>query len=197
MEHLKELRKERGLLQRDVAAYLGVDRTTYLKYENGTNEPDIEIIKKLSSFFGVSVDYLLGNSNAVFFSDPRKSYSDSDFVRLSPDDQQYFYDVFSESIRSHRITEGLTIVRSGASSGFFVRLKNHSLSMTTKSELLRVAIFLEVSDDVVSRIKDLPALEERFVSLYKQLHDQIDRIDPDDVETVSEFLQVFSRNRKK
>ena len=50
MEHLKELRKERGLLQRDVASYLGVDRTTYLKYENGTNEPDIEIIKKLSSF---------------------------------------------------------------------------------------------------------------------------------------------------
>lgn len=60
MEHLKELRKERGLLQRDVAAYLGVDRTTYLKYENGTNEPDIEIIKKLSSFFGVSADYILG-----------------------------------------------------------------------------------------------------------------------------------------
>ena len=195
MEHLKELRKQRGLLQRDVASFLGVDRTTYLKYENGTNEPDIEIIKKLSSFFGVSVDYLLGNSNVVFFSDPRKD--DSDFVRLSPDDQQYFYDTFIDAIRSRKITEGLTIVRSGVSVDFFIRLKNHTLSMAVRSDLLRVSIFLELPDSVLLRIKALPALEEKFVSLYKQLHDQIDRIDPDYVETVSEFLQVFSKNRKK
>lgn len=195
MEHLKELRKQRGLLQRDVASFLGVDRTTYLKYENGTNEPDIEIIKKLASFFGVSVDYLLGNSNVVFFSDPRKA--DSDFARLSPDDQQYFYDTFIDAIRSRKITEGLTIVRSGVSDDFFIRLKNHTLSMAVRSDLLRVSIFLELPDSVLLRIKALPALEEKFSSLYKQLHDQIDRIDPDDVETVSEFLQVFSKNRKK
>ncbi len=58
---LKELRLNKGLLQKDVAEYLGVDRTTYVKYENGISEPNKETLLKLSSFFDVSTDYLLGN----------------------------------------------------------------------------------------------------------------------------------------
>ena len=34
MEQLKILRKQKGLYQKDVATFLGVDRTTYVKYEN-------------------------------------------------------------------------------------------------------------------------------------------------------------------
>lgn len=59
MEHLKQLRLAKGLLQRDVATLLGVDRTTYVKYENGSSEPSYEILKKLADYFNVTVDYLL------------------------------------------------------------------------------------------------------------------------------------------
>lgn len=59
MHILKRLREARGLLQKDVAAYLGVDRTTYVKYERGDSEPNFQILDKLASFFDVSVDYLL------------------------------------------------------------------------------------------------------------------------------------------
>ena len=62
MERLKQLRTAKNLYQKDVAAYLGVDRTTYVKYEKGTSEPDAATLAKLADYFGVTVDYLLGIS---------------------------------------------------------------------------------------------------------------------------------------
>lgn len=59
MEHLKELRERRGLYQRDVAAALKIDRTTYVKYETGASEPSFEILKRIARFYEVSIDYLL------------------------------------------------------------------------------------------------------------------------------------------
>lgn len=60
MNKLKELRTSRNLYQKDVAAHLGVDRTTYVKYELGTSEPSFEILQKLADFYNVSIDYILG-----------------------------------------------------------------------------------------------------------------------------------------
>lgn len=69
MEQLKILRKQKGLYQKDVANFLGVDRTTYVKYENGVNEPDYNTLVKLAEFFNVSVDYLLGReTNDIYAS---------------------------------------------------------------------------------------------------------------------------------
>ena len=59
MEHLKELRERRGLYQKDVAAVLKIDRTTYAKYETGASEPSFEILKRIARFYEVSIDYLL------------------------------------------------------------------------------------------------------------------------------------------
>ena len=74
MERLRKLRTERGLLQKDMAAYLGIDRTTYVKYEKGDNEPNNEVLIKLANYFNVSTDYLLGNehhSNAIFLDEKK------------------------------------------------------------------------------------------------------------------------------
>lgn len=60
---LKELRIEKSLFQKDVAAYLGIDRTTYVKYESGASEPPIETLIRLCNYYGVSLDYLVGRSN--------------------------------------------------------------------------------------------------------------------------------------
>lgn len=48
------------MLQKDVAALLGIDRTTYVKYESGASEPNYETLLKLAEIFGVSTDYILG-----------------------------------------------------------------------------------------------------------------------------------------
>lgn len=58
---LKKLRISNNETQNDLANFLGVSRTTYLKYENGLHEPSFETLTKLADHFNVSVDYLLGN----------------------------------------------------------------------------------------------------------------------------------------
>lgn len=59
MKRLRQLRTSKNLTQKDVAEFLGVDRTTYVKYETGASEPNFETLQKLAAFFGVSTDYLL------------------------------------------------------------------------------------------------------------------------------------------
>lgn len=57
---LKELRVKRNLYQKDVASMLGIDRTTYAKYETGDSEPNFGTLLKIADIFDVSTDYLLG-----------------------------------------------------------------------------------------------------------------------------------------
>jgi len=59
-EKLKTLRKKFGLKQIDLANSLGVTPQAVSKWERDENYPDIFILKKISSLFDVSVDYLLG-----------------------------------------------------------------------------------------------------------------------------------------
>ena len=59
-ERLLELRKERGLTQAQVAAYLQVHSVTYLHYEKAQREPPLALLVQMAQFFGVTVDYLLG-----------------------------------------------------------------------------------------------------------------------------------------
>ena len=59
---LKELRAERNLYQKDIASMLGIDRTTYAKYETGDSEPNFETLKKIAEIFNVTTDYLLGRT---------------------------------------------------------------------------------------------------------------------------------------
>ena len=60
MNNLRELRTKKGVYQKDVASYLGVERTTYVKYERGDSEPSFETLCKLADYFDVSVDKILG-----------------------------------------------------------------------------------------------------------------------------------------
>jgi len=62
-EILRQLRTEKNLSQKDVADAIGVDRTTYTKYETGKSQPDFVTIQKLAEFYSVSVDYLLGRTD--------------------------------------------------------------------------------------------------------------------------------------
>jgi len=60
MEKIKELREERGISQAQLAQAIGIRQQTISQYENGITQPDIQTIKKLRDFFGVTADYLLG-----------------------------------------------------------------------------------------------------------------------------------------
>lgn len=59
-EKLKELRIERGLKLKEVAEKLNVTIRSISRYEDGSREPSVEMIKKFCKLYDVTSDYLLG-----------------------------------------------------------------------------------------------------------------------------------------
>lgn len=60
MNNLRVLRKRKDVTQQQVADYLGVNRVSYTDFENGKTNIKPEYLSKLSDYFGVSVDVILG-----------------------------------------------------------------------------------------------------------------------------------------
>jgi len=64
MNRITELRKNKKISQKELGELLGVAQNTVCNWENGRREPEYEMLLKLANFFGVSTDYLLGNSDS-------------------------------------------------------------------------------------------------------------------------------------
>ena len=56
---LRIARKRRKLNQLKVAMDLNISREALSHYENGKRSPDIEMLRRLSWYFGVSIDFLI------------------------------------------------------------------------------------------------------------------------------------------
>ena len=61
---LRELRDEKDLTQTEIAKMLGMSQTGYSKYETGENDIPTDVLIKLSNFYGTSIDYILGQTDA-------------------------------------------------------------------------------------------------------------------------------------
>ena len=59
---LKLLRKERNLNQLKVALDLNISREALSHYENGKRSPDIDMLRKLSDYFKVSIDFIINGT---------------------------------------------------------------------------------------------------------------------------------------
>lgn len=59
-ENVKSLRKEHHITQEQLAEAMGVTAGAIYKWEQELSTPDIGIIMELASFFGISVDALVG-----------------------------------------------------------------------------------------------------------------------------------------
>lgn len=68
-QRLRDLRGDRDLLQRQVAERLRCSQRVYSNYERGERDIPTDILIRLSEFYDVSVDYLLGLTN-----NPRRNY---------------------------------------------------------------------------------------------------------------------------
>ena len=63
---LKQLRKQRGMTQTEVAAAIGVTRSVVSLYETEMRQPRPDMIVELARLYGVSTDYLLRGDNCSF-----------------------------------------------------------------------------------------------------------------------------------
>lgn len=62
-KRIKDLREDNDLTQKDIADYLKVYRSTYAKWEDGTNKIPLQMLDKLSIKYDVSFNYLLSITN--------------------------------------------------------------------------------------------------------------------------------------
>ena len=61
MHTLKELRVGQHINQEKLSKAIGVSRSTIAMWETGASQPDNDMLKKLSEYFNVTIDYLLEN----------------------------------------------------------------------------------------------------------------------------------------
>ncbi len=62
MNRIAELRKERKMSQISLGMKLNVSQKMISAYENGKNEPSIDLLMRMADIFHASIDYIVGYS---------------------------------------------------------------------------------------------------------------------------------------
>ena len=74
---IRDLREDRDLTQRELAAVLNCSQQVYCNYEHGQRDVPTELLAKLADFHHVSVDYILGRTDVDVPYPPAKAAKDS------------------------------------------------------------------------------------------------------------------------
>lgn len=91
-DRLKELRKSKKLTQTELGKILGVGKTTISMYETNNSTPNDEIKMKISEYFNVSLDYLLGKTDF-------KNYTDDSNITIALNSNTDYDDLPDEAIK--------------------------------------------------------------------------------------------------
>ena len=84
-----KLRKENHLSRQALAEMLGLTATAVYKWESGESQPNIDTMKKMAEYFGVSMDELCDFTDVVEdANDSRVAVMTRAFRQLSPEDQE-------------------------------------------------------------------------------------------------------------
>lgn len=64
-ERIIEVRKLRGLTQKDLGDSIGVDKRVISKYENNQTIPSVIVANSIAKVLEISLDYLMGNDDIL------------------------------------------------------------------------------------------------------------------------------------
>lgn len=84
---LRDLMKEKGKTQEEIAKEVGKTRQTISQYVNGSSEPSYDVLVKIADYLDVSIDYLLGRTG-----DPKRLPCAIDELGLSQNIVAYLKD---------------------------------------------------------------------------------------------------------
>ena len=70
MLRLKKLREAKGITQLEFSRAIGAAPSTVGMWEQGRRTPDSDTLTRIAQYFGVSIDYLLGNDTPSYYNDP-------------------------------------------------------------------------------------------------------------------------------
>ena len=78
-EKLQDLRKQKGITQEELAKSLYVSRTAISKWESGRGYPNIDSLRAIAKFFGVTVDELLSGDELLFVAEEDTKQKENHF----------------------------------------------------------------------------------------------------------------------
>ena len=81
-KNLQALRKRRGLTQEELAQVLYVSRAAVSKWESGRGYPNIDSLKAIAAFFGVTIDGLLSGEEVLTIAEEDHRQTQAHFRRL-------------------------------------------------------------------------------------------------------------------
>ena len=81
-EKLQELRKQKGFTQEELAEVLFVSRAAVSKWESGRGYPNIDSLKAISKFFGVTIDELLSGDELLTIAEEDTRQKETHFCDL-------------------------------------------------------------------------------------------------------------------
>lgn len=81
-EKLQQLRKQKGLTQEEAAQTLYVSRAAVSKWESGRGFPNLDSLKAIARFYGVTVDQLLSSEDLLTIAEAEKNRLSTRFREL-------------------------------------------------------------------------------------------------------------------
>lgn len=159
---ISKLRSDKGLNQRDLAKLLGVSNGAIGMWETGKRQPDLDTIKKLSAFFGVTTDYLIGNSQGAI-----------DYTNYQMDTPEFALD-FKMRIRDLLAEQKMSEEEFAERAGFNYEEKDSYLygnRIPSIEDLIKIAGALSVSTDYLLNItkrKCISAEEEMLLQSFNR-----------------------------
>lgn len=117
---LTDLRIEKGETQSDIKTMLGYNKHQQVSYlENGTRSPSVEQIIKISQYYNVSADYLLGLTDAPT-ADKDKQFI-CDYTGLKAETVDYLHFLFTDEIERECLVQCFGDIPTSEAFNFYYR----------------------------------------------------------------------------
>ena len=129
---LKELRREKGLTQEQLAERFGVTNRSVSRWENGVNMPDLDLVIDIADYFEVSIDEFLDGERKTEMKDKKTEemlrkvadYENQEKVMIS----RRLCGVFLAAIAAFCVY-GYLDIRGLASTGIYENIADFSLGL--------------------------------------------------------------------
>ncbi len=97
-KRILELRKDKGLTREKLGKTIGTSGAIIGRYERNERTPSVEIARKMAEALGVSLDYLVGNTEFLLDTDVIKKIQD--IQKLPKEDKQHLFYVLDNILQN-------------------------------------------------------------------------------------------------
>lgn len=105
-ENIKAIREQKGLLQKEVTAELGLDKSSYSKLEKGLRDLKIVELQKLSTMFDMTIDQIVnfeGNTPKEVTIQDKSAIEQMKLIsQLDEDDKQTIFKLIDKMLTNKK-----------------------------------------------------------------------------------------------